>query len=157
MGNSLWAQWLELLAFIAEGLSLIPSWVAKILPAMYVWVCVCVSVLVTQSCLTLCDPMDCNPPGPLSMEFSRQEHWNGLPFPSPGDLPNPGIKPGPPALQVDSLPAEPPGWNNQKKKPPKCSNSSDDLRHCCLPADYNKLQEDLKYSISKVFKDKDIF
>ena len=46
---------------------------------------------------------------PLSMGFSRQEHWSGLPFPSPGDLPNPGIKPGSPTLQVDSLPAEPPG------------------------------------------------
>ena len=39
---------------------------------------------------------------PLNMEFSRQEYWSGLPFPSPGDLPNPGIKPGSPALQADS-------------------------------------------------------
>ena len=46
---------------------------------------------------------------PLSMEFSRQECWSGLPSPSPGDLPNPGIKPRSPALQVDSLPAEPKG------------------------------------------------
>ena len=46
---------------------------------------------------------------PLSVEFSRQEHWSGLPFPSPGDLPNPGIKPRSPALQADSLPMEPPG------------------------------------------------
>ena len=45
----------------------------------------------------------------LSMGFSRQEHWNGLLFPSPGDLPNPGIKPTSPALQADSLPTEPPG------------------------------------------------
>ena len=44
-----------------------------------------------------------------SMEFSRQEHWSGLPFPSPGDLPNPGIEPGSPALQADALPSEPPG------------------------------------------------
>ena len=43
---------------------------------------------------------------PLSMGFSRQEHWSGLPFPSPGDLPDPGIKPGSPALQADSLPTE---------------------------------------------------
>ena len=42
----------------------------------------------------------------LSMRFSRQEHWSGLPFPSPGDLPNPGIKPRSPALQADSLPTE---------------------------------------------------
>ena len=44
-----------------------------------------------------------------SMEFSRPEYWSGQPFPSPGDLPNPGIEPGSPALQVDSLPAEPQG------------------------------------------------
>ena len=45
---------------------------------------------------------------PLSMGFSRQEDWSELPFPSPGDLPDPGIKPWSPALQVDSLPSEPP-------------------------------------------------
>ena len=43
------------------------------------------------------------------MEFSRQEHWSGQPFLSPGDLPDPGIKSGSPALQADSLPTEPPG------------------------------------------------
>ena len=41
---------------------------------------------------------------PLSWEFSRQEYWSRLPFPSPGDLPNPGTEPGSPALQADSLP-----------------------------------------------------
>ena len=46
---------------------------------------------------------------PPSMGFSRQEYWSGLPFPSPGDLPNPGIKPRPPTLQADALPSEPPG------------------------------------------------
>ena len=46
---------------------------------------------------------------PLSMGFSRQECWSGLPFPSPGDLPDPGIKLGSPALQADALPSEPPG------------------------------------------------
>ena len=45
----------------------------------------------------------------LSMEFSRKEHCRGLPFPSPEDLPNPGITPESPALQADSLPSEPPG------------------------------------------------
>ena len=44
----------------------------------------------------------------MSMEFSRQEHWSGLPFPPPGDLPEPGIKPGSPASQADSLPYESP-------------------------------------------------
>ena len=43
----------------------------------------------------------------LSMGFSRQEYWSGLPFPSPGDLPDPGIKPRSPALQADTLPSEP--------------------------------------------------
>ena len=46
---------------------------------------------------------------PSSMGFSRQEYWSGLPFPSPGDLPNPGTEPGSPALQTDALPSEPPG------------------------------------------------
>ena len=46
---------------------------------------------------------------PLSMGFSRQQCWSGLPFPSPGDLPNPGIKPGSPTLQAGALPSEPPG------------------------------------------------
>ena len=46
---------------------------------------------------------------PLSVEFSRQEYWSGLPFPSPGDLPDPGIESGSPTLQADSLPSEPPG------------------------------------------------
>ena len=45
----------------------------------------------------------------LSMGFSRQEYWSGLLFPSPGDLPDPGIKPRSPALQADALPSEPPG------------------------------------------------
>ena len=44
-----------------------------------------------------------------SMEFSRQEYWSGWPFPSPGNLPNPGIKPMSPTLQADALPSEPPG------------------------------------------------
>ena len=46
---------------------------------------------------------------PRSMGFSRQEYWSELPFPSPGDLPNPGIEPGSPALQTDALPSEPLG------------------------------------------------
>ena len=46
---------------------------------------------------------------PLPMEFSRQEYWSGLPCPSPGDFPDPGIDPVSPALQVDSLPFELPG------------------------------------------------
>ena len=65
--------------------------------------------LVTKSCPTLVT-LWIEEPGRLqSMGFSRQEYWSGLPFPSPGDLPNPGIKPGSLALQADSLPAELPG------------------------------------------------
>ena len=52
---------------------------------------------------------------PPSMGFYRQEYWSGLPFPSPGDLPDPGIKPGFPALQADSLLSEPPGNPNLPK------------------------------------------
>ena len=61
------------------------------------------------SCVSLCDPM-----APLSMEFSRQEHWRWLPFPPTGDLPNPGTEPMSPALQVDSLPLSYQGslWQN---------------------------------------------
>ena len=65
--------------------------------------------LVTQSCPTLCNPMDCSPQVSLSMEFSRQQYWSGWPFPSPGDLPDPGIEPRSHALLVYSLLAEPPG------------------------------------------------
>ena len=46
---------------------------------------------------------------PPSMGFSRQEYWSGLPFPSPGDLPDPGIEPGSPTFQADALTSEPPG------------------------------------------------
>ena len=65
--------------------------------------------LVAKSCPTLATPwiVACQPP--LPVRFSRQEYWTGLPFPSPGDLPNPGIEPGSLALQADSLPSEPPG------------------------------------------------
>ena len=53
---------------------------------------------------------------PPSTEFSRQEYWSGLPFPSPGDLPNSGTEPGSPALQADSLQSEPPGKNRKEEK-----------------------------------------
>ena len=60
--------------------------------------------------------MDCSLPAPLSMEFSRQEYWNGKMFPSPGDLPNAGIEPRSPVLQADSLPAELPEASQMNKK-----------------------------------------
>ena len=77
-----------------------------------VCVCVCDCVcaltrahtLVTQSCLNLCNAMD------VAYQ-ARQEYWSGLPFPSPGDLPDPGLELGSLALQADSLPTEPPTGN----------------------------------------------
>ena len=73
--------------------------------------------LVAQSCLTLAIPWAVAYQAPLSMGFSRLECWSGLPFPPPGDLPNPGIKPGSPALQADSLLTEPPGKPSISKGP----------------------------------------
>ena len=64
---------------------------------------------VTQSCVTLWTVPHQAPP---SMGFSRKEYWSGLPFPSAGDLPDPGFEPGSPTLQVDTLPSEPPGKPN---------------------------------------------
>ena len=64
---------------------------------------------VAQSCPTLCDPWTVAHQAPPSMGFSRQEYWSGLPFPSPGDLPHPGIEPRSPTLQADTLTSEPPG------------------------------------------------
>ena len=81
---------------------------------VHVYVCTCVYVkycaqnhvylLVAQLCLFV-TPWTVAHQAPLSMEFSRQEYWSFLPFHSPGDLPNPGIKPRPPALQAGSLPS----------------------------------------------------
>ena len=72
---------------------------------------------VTKSCLTLATPWTVACQTSLSIGFSRKEYWSGLPFPSLGNLPDPGIKSGSPALQADSLPSEPPG------KPRKSSNN----------------------------------
>ena len=62
--------------------------------------------LVAKSCLTLATPWTVAHQAPLSMGFSRQKYWSGLPFPSPGDLPDLGIEPRSPALQADSLSTE---------------------------------------------------
>ena len=67
---------------------------------------------VAQSCPTLCNPMDCGLPGSLSIGFSRQEYWSGVPSPPPGNLPDPGfecISLMSLALQVGSLPLASPG------------------------------------------------
>ena len=64
---------------------------------------------VAQSCLTFATPWTVAHQAPPSMGFSKQEYWSGLPFPSPGDLPDPGMEPGSPAFQADALTSEPPG------------------------------------------------
>ena len=65
-----------------------------------------VNVLVTLSCLTLCNPMDCSPPDSSVHIILKARILEGVLFPSPEDLPNTGIKPGSPSLQTDSLPSE---------------------------------------------------
>ena len=83
------------------------------------WFCfgpvVCLKCVCAQLCLTFCNLNESSSlwtvahEGLLSMKFSWQEYGSGLPFPSPGDLPDSGIEPRSPTLQADSLPAEPPG------------------------------------------------
>ena len=73
----------------------------------------CYGVVFSDAQLCFCDPWTIAHQALLSMDFSRQEYWSGLPFLSPGDLPDPGIEPRSPALQVYSLPTEPPGKPHQ--------------------------------------------
>ena len=77
----------------------------KFIIMIVLFVCVCVSCSVVSDFL----PTHIAHQAPLPMEFSRQEYWSGLSFPSPGDLPNPGIEPRSPASEADSLPSVPPG------------------------------------------------
>ena len=76
--------------------------------------------LVAKSCLTLVTPWTVARQAPLSKGFPRQDYWSGLPFPSPGDLPDPGVEPKSPTLQADSLPTEtqgsPQGACGEKKQ-----------------------------------------
>ena len=72
---------------------------------------------VTQSCPTLCDRTDCSPPGSSVHGTLQARTLGGLPFPSPGDLSNPGIEPGSTPLQADYLPSEPPGKPQNDQKP----------------------------------------
>ena len=90
-----------------------PHYLRLLLQLVIIIMCVQVSVyihhccLVTQSCLIHWDPKDCRQQAPLSMGFSRQEYWSGLPFSSPGDLPNPGIEPKSRALAGGFFTTEP--------------------------------------------------
>ena len=70
--------------------------------------------LVAKLCLNSCDRMTLACQAPLSMGFPRQESWSRLSFPSPGDLSDPGIDPGSPALEADALTSEPPGNERDK-------------------------------------------
>ena len=85
--------------------------------------------LVAQLCLILCGTWAVAHQDPLSMGFSRQEYWSGLPCPPPGDLPNPGIKPRFPTLQGDSLPSELPG---KATSPLGCQKPSYNLWALCV-------------------------
>ena len=80
-----------------------------------------VNVLVAQLRPNLVTPQTVSRQGPLSMGFSRQGYWNGLPFPLPGDLPNSRMQPESPASQADSLLSEPPGKPLKVAKYAKCS------------------------------------
>ena len=105
--------------------------------------------------------MGCSPGAPLSLGFSRQEYWGGLPFPSPGNLPDPGIETGSPALLADSLPSEPQG-KSKTEEFPDCSLKAG--APCYLPissmwglqcstssAKLNFLRAVLMWTIFKVF------
>jgi len=74
-------------------------------PPVLCWCC----CLVAKSCPALCDLMDCSPPGPVSVGFPWKEYWSGLPFPIPGDFPDPGIRPKSSALAGRFFTTEPPG------------------------------------------------
>ena len=86
--------------------------------SVYIYICsvytysYCSMYSVTQSCPTLCDPVHSSPPGSSIQGISQQEYWSGLPFPTPGDLPDPGIKPRSlvsPALIARLFTPAPPG------------------------------------------------
>ena len=86
---------------------------------------------------------------PLSTGFSRQEYWSGLPFPSPGDLPKPGIEPGSPALQTDALLSEPPGKSRLKLK--KVGKTTRPFRY-----DLNQIPYDFTVEVRNRFKGLDL-
>ena len=89
-----------------QGYLASPGSSVKVSNASYKHTCV---HSVAKLCLTLCDPVDCSPPGISHMGFPRQEHWSGFPFLPPGDLPDPGIKSTSPAMAGGFITTEPPG------------------------------------------------
>ena len=85
------------ISFLCKLISDVPLILATCFPPvkmLFLSICVCVCVCsVSQSCMTLCDLVDCSLPGSSLYGFPRQEYWSGLPFPTPGNLPDPGIEP----------------------------------------------------------------
>ena len=89
------------------------------------------------------------------MGFSRQEYWSGLPFPSPGDLPNPGLEPGSPALYTDALPSEPPGKSlnvNGLNAPTKKQRLAEWIQKqdpciCCLQENHFKTRDTYRLKV----------
>ena len=84
--------------------------------------CVPGGTLVAKLCASR-EPMDCSPPDSAVHRILQEEYWSGLPFPSRGDLSHPGVEPGSPALQADSLPTESPGkiQGPHLSEPPLCA------------------------------------
>ena len=111
--------------------------------------CCAVLCLGARSCPTLATPQTAAHQASLSMGFSRQEDWSGLPCPPPGDLPNPGIKLRSPALQVDSLPSEPPGMpiNNVRLK----ENSKALFDRLCLVCPTEQNDSEPAWSVTQYF------
>ena len=109
---------------------------------------VSVCVLVSQSHPALCNPWTVAGQTSLSMEFSRQENWSGLPFPSPGDLPDLGVEPESPTLQAASLPSEPPISVNLRK----CHCAPRFKEREPTPSTLVRVHQDLRGSFNYIFK-----
>ena len=97
-------------------------------------------IVSAQSCLTLCNPMDCSPLGSSVHVFSRQEYWSGLPFPAPGDIPNPRVEcvsPVFPALAGKFFATVPPGRPLNPVSPPSTQWAHHELNYSvgilCMP------------------------
>ena len=93
------------------------------------------------------------------MGFSRQEYWSGVPFPSPGDLPDPGVEPRSPALQADALPSEPPGkilrgGNNTQRTMQKRSHDPDNHDGVITHLEPNILEWEVKWALESITKNK---
>ena len=104
-------------------------------------------MIYTKSCSVVSDslrPMDCSPPGPSAHEILQEEHWSGLPFPSPGNPPNPGIEPRSPALQVDAFTSEPP-----RKLDILMAESEEELKNLLMKVKEESEKVGLKLNIQK--------